>query len=905
MDADPMFDTAEGRRLKAIERGEDWRRWGPYLSERQWGTVREDYSAGGTAWDYLPHDQARSRAYRWGEDGLAGFADDKLRWCLGLALWNEHDPILKERLFGLTNAQGNHGEDVKELYYFLDGTPTHSYMRMLYKYPQAAFPYDQLVAENAKRGTADREFELVDTGVFNERRYFDVEVEYAKASTDDILMQITVHNRGPETAPLHVLPQLWSRNTWTWFPGRPKPLLSLQGNAVRAEHPALARTRVCEVDADAEWMFCENETNFNRLYGVSTKGFFKDGINQRVVHGDLDAVNPLHRGTKCAAHVRFDVPAGGQARVRLRLRPEEMRGATGDGFAYFDDVMESRRADADGYYAEVQRDMPDPDAKLVQRQAFAGMLWSKQFYALDVRRWQDGDAGQPAPPPGRREGRNADWRHIDNADVISMPDAWEYPWYAAWDLAFHCVTFALIDPAFAKAQLLLLMRERYMHPNGQLPAYEWAFGDANPPVHAWAVIRVFQMDRILSGQPDRRFLEMTFHKLLLNFTWWVNRKDANDRNIFQGGFLGLDNISIFDRSNPLPTGGSIDQSDGTAWMAMFTLNMMRISLELAIEDDSYQDMATKFFEHFLYIAEAMTMAGGIGLWDSQDQFFYDVLHLPDGETIPMRVRSIVGLIPLFAVEVIGSRAFEALPEFSERLQYFLNDRPDLAALISRWNESGTGERHLLSLLRGHRMKMLLRRMLDTSEFLSPYGVRALSKFHEAQPYVLHVGSSQFSIGYEPGEGVSHAFGGNSNWRGPVWMPVNILLVDSLREFHRYYGDDFRVECPVGSGMMMSLKEVAEMLASRLKGLFLRGADGRRPFLGDDDLSQSDPEFRDHMLFHEYFHGDTGRGLGASHQTGWTGCIALLLAGPDSAWAKTTAQHPHATASALNGKVEAV
>ena len=891
MESDPIFETAEGRRLLATERGEDWRRWGPYLSERQWGTVREDYSPGGTAWDYLPHDEARSRAYRWGEDGLAGFADDKLRWCLSLGLWNERDPLLKERLFGLTNAQGNHGEDVKELYYFVDGTPTHSYMRMLYKYPQAAFPYDQLLKVNAARGTEDREFELADTGVFNERRYFDVEVEYAKASTDDILMQVTVHNRGRDPAPLHILPQFWSRNTWTWVPGRPKPMMMLEGTRVRATHPALARPRICEVDAPgAEWLFCENETNFNRLYGTKLPGPFKDGINDFVVHGDRGAVNPLRRGTKCAAHLRVEIPGGGQTRLRLRLRPE----TTDDAFGWFDAVMENRRADADAFYAALQRDMADADARAVQRQALAGMLWSKQFYALDVRRWLDGDPGQPTPPPDREKGRNADWRHLDNADVISMPDSWEYPWYAAWDLAFHTVTFALIDPAFAKAQLLLLMRERYMHPNGQLPAYEWAFGDVNPPVHAWAVIRVFQMDRAMTGKADRKFLEMAFHKLLLNFTWWVNRKDDEGRNLFQGGFLGLDNITIFDRSHPLPTGGIIDQSDGTAWMAMFTLNMMRISLELAIEDDAYEDMATKFFEHFLYIAEAMTKAGGIGLWDEQDQFFYDVLHLPDGEAIPLRVRSIVGLIPLFAVEVIGSRAFKALPAFSERLQYFLNDRPDLAALISRWTEQGTGERHLLSLLRGHRVKMLLRQMLDEAEFLSPYGVRALSKYHQAHPYVLTVNGSSFSIGYEPGEGISHAFGGNSNWRGPVWMPVNILLVDSLREFHRYYGDDFTVECPVGSGQMQSLEQVAAMLSDRLKALFLRGADGRRPFLGDDTLSQSDPEFRDHLLFHEYFHGDTGRGLGASHQTGWTGCIALLLAGPTSVWAKTTAAMPSAT-----------
>jgi hypothetical protein len=897
MPTDPIYDTAEGRRLRAADRGEDWRRWGPYLSERQWGTVREDYSPGGTAWDYLPHDHARSRAYRWGEDGLAGFADDKLLWCLSLALWNEQDPILKERLFGLTNEQGNHGEDVKELYYFLDGTPTHSYMRMLYKYPQAAFPYDHLIRENAARGTHDREFELVDTGVFNERRYFDVVVEYAKASTDDILMQITAHNRGPDTAPLHILPQLWARNSWTWQPNQPKPLLQLDGHVVTGRHPRLQNPRVCEVDGSPEWLFCENETNFGRIYGMQHDGLAKDGINDRIVNGRMDTVSPFARGTKCAAHQRFDIPAGGSATVRLRLR----RDPTDDAFTWFDTVMEARRSEADEFYAALQRGMPDPDARLVQRQALAGMLWSKQFYMFDVRKWLDGDPGQPAPPAERLTGRDSEWRHLDNADIISMPDTWEYPWYAAWDLAFHCTTFALIDPVFAKNQLLLLMRERYMHPNGQLPAYEWAFGDVNPPVHGWAVLRVFQMDRTMTGVADRQFLEKCFHKLLLNFTWWVNRKDASGRNIFGGGFLGLDNIAIFDRSKPLPTGGTIDQSDGTAWMAMFTLDLLRIALELALEDAAYEDMATKFFEHFLFIAEAMTTTGGIGLWDETDQFFYDVLHLPDQETIPLRVRTIVGLIPLFAVEVIGSRAFKALPEFAERLQYFLHDRPDLASLISNWSEPGSGERHLLSLLRGHRMKMLLRRMLDEDEFFSPYGIRALSKYHEAHPYVLKVDGAEFSIGYEPGEGVGHAFGGNSNWRGPIWMPINVLLVDSLREFQRYYGDDFLIECPTNSGKFLTLHAIADELSARLTRLFLRGPDGRRPALGDDTLSQTDPEFRDHLPFNEYFHGDTGRGLGAAHQTGWTGCVALLLSGPDSPWRTVTAQHPQATMATPAGR----
>ncbi len=890
MPRDALYDTAEGRRLLATERGEDWRRWGPYLSDRQWGTVREDYSADGNAWDYLPHDHARSRAYRWGEDGLAGFADEKLLWCMSLALWNGHDSILKERLFGLTNSQGNHGEDVKELYYFQDGLPTHSYMRMLYKYPQAAFPYEHLVTENARRGLQDREFELIDTGLFDQQRYFDVTVEYAKASTDDILMEVTVHNHGPDAAPIYLLPQLWARNSWSWDQGQKRPALALSGKRVIAEHPALRRSRTLEIDCDAEWLFCENDTNVNRLYGANQPGTFKDGINDYVVAGRHDAVNPAQCGTKCAALVVVTVPAGGDAKIRLRLRPDAVPGAVDDAFAWFDQVMQARRADADEFYACLQHDMPDPDARMVQRQALAGMLWCKQVYIYDVRRWLEGDPAQPPPPEARKSGRNIDWQHLDNNDVLSMPDSWEYPWYAAWDLAFHCVTFALIDPAFAKRQLILLMRERYMHPNGQLPAYEWAFGDVNPPVHAWAALRVFQMDWALTGEPDYDFLKRVFHKQVMNFTWWVNKKDENDRNIFQGGFLGLDNIAIFDRSHPLPTGGHIDQSDGTAWMAMFTLNLMRIAVELAVVDKSYEDMGSKFFEHFLYIAEAMTTAGGIGLWDEQDQFYYDVLHLPPAPSedsvekiVPLRVRSMVGLIPLFAVETVGSNVFRTLPDFADRLEFFLLRRPDLANLISRWSEPGKGQERLLSLLRGHRVKKLLARMLDENEFLSAHGVRALSKVHAAHPYVLEHAGERFSIDYEPAEGTSNAFGGNSNWRGPVWMPVNLLLVDSLREFQRYYGDDFRIECPVGSGQTAAFREIADMLEHRLKTLFLRGADGRRATLGDNDLIQTDPAFRDNVLFYEYYHGETGRGLGASHQTGWSGCIALLLSGPGSPW----------------------
>ena len=877
--APTILDTAEGQRLLAAGRGEGWRRWGPYVSERQWGTVREDYSPGGDAWNYLPHDHARSRAYRWGEDGLAGFGHEKLLWCLGLALWNERDPILKERLFGLTNGEGNHGEDVKEVYHYLDGTPTHSYMRMLYRYPQAAFPYDALVAENRRRSAAEPEYELLDTGAFEGGRFFDVVVEYAKASPDDILMRVTVRNCGPEPAALHLLPQLWARNTWSWKDGSRRPQLRTEGGGVLARHPRLSDMR-WEIAEPAEWLFCENETNVRRLYGMDGAGPFKDGINDLVVRGDRGAVSAGGHGTKCAARLRLTLPPGGDATVRLRFRPAERDGAAFDAF---DQVFAARRADADEFYAALQREVPDPDARLVQRQALAGLLWSKQLYLFDVRRWLAGDPAQPPPPPERRHGRDRDWTHLNNAEIVSMPDKWEYPWYAAWDLAFHCVSLALIDPNFAKDQLVLMTREWYMHPNGQLPAYEWAFGDVNPPVHAWAAWRVYEMDRALTGTPDRAFLERVFHKLLLNFTWWVNRKDADGNNVFQGGFLGLDNVGVFDRSAPLPTGGTMDQADGTAWMAMYTLNLLRISIELAEANPVYEDTATKFFEHFLHIAEAMTdldarTGGGedAGLWDETDGFYYDALRLPGGRTERMRVRSMVGLIPLLAVEVIHSTVFDRLPDFAYRLRWFLRYRPDLASLISRWAEPGIGERHLLSLLRGHRMKQLLRRMLDEAELLSPHGVRSLSKAHAAQPFTLQHEGVRYSVSYEPGESRSSLFGGNSNWRGPVWMPVNALLVEALRRFHSYYGDEFRVECPVGSGRLRTLAEVANELSDRLISLFLPGPDGVRPALRGDVLPSGDPRAETALLFHEYFHGETGRGLGASHQTGWTSLVALLI-----------------------------
>ncbi len=868
--------SAEAARLAEIGKGVKWRRWGPYLSDRQWGTVREDYSPYGTAWEYLAHDHARSRAYRWGEDGIGGFGDEQLLLCLGLALWNGNDPILKERLFGLTNSEGNHGEDVKELYYYLDGTPTHSYMRMLYKYPQAAFPYTQLLEENRRRGRGKPEFELIDTGVFAENRYFDVEIEYAKADTDDILMQVTVHNRAPEAASVHVLPQLWVRNTWSWQPDSMKPrLLGRGNNAISVDHPLLPPMRlIC--DGAPEFLFCENETNVRRLWAMEAPDqYFKDGINDYIVNGDVNAVNPARLGTKAAAHYRMTLPANGNARLRLRLAT----GSDEPGFGDFAEILRRRRAEADEFYDTLQQGIDDPDARLVQRQAFAGMMWTKQFYYFDIPRWLNGDPLQPQPADSRQQGRNSAWRHLNNADIVSMPDKWEYPWYAAWDLAFHCVILANLDPGYAKNQLVLLTRDWYMHPNGQLPAYEWAFGDVNPPVHAWAAWRVYEIDRAQrGGVGDRAFLERVFHRLMLNFTWWVNRKDADGRNIFEGGFLGLDNIGIFDRSAPLPTGGTINQSDGTAWMAMYSLNLMRIALELALDDHVYEDIASKFFEHFLYIARAMTNIGGegIGLWDETDEFYYDVLHLPAGERIPLRLRSMVGLIPLFAVEVLDASVFTRLPNFSARAHWFLDHRPELAKLVSRWRDASAGELHLLSLLRGHRMKRLLSRMLDETEFLSDYGVRSLSKFYQNNPYVFEHAGNRISVEYSPGECASDVFGGNSNWRGPIWFPVNFLVIESLQRFHSYYGEDFKVECPIGSGRFLSLGEVAAELSRRLCRLFLRDAAGHRPVFGTSSIEQNDPHFRDNVLFYEFFDGDTGKGLGAAHQTGWTALAALLL-----------------------------
>jgi hypothetical protein len=858
-----------------------WRHWGPYLSERQWGTVREDYSSGGTAWSYFPHDHARSRAYRWGEDGIAGISDESQTLCFALAVWNGKDPILKERLFGLTGEEGNHGEDVKELYYYLDATPTHSYLKMLYKYPQREFPYAALVEENRRRGKLDPEYELIDTGIFDDDRYFDIFVEYAKASADDILIQITAANRGPEAAIIHLLPHLWFRNTWSWGTGGSKPTLEAAADCVISAKLNQSGNYLLRAEGTPTLVFCENETNYQRLYAVSNPApYRKDGFNEWLIHKNSGAVNPSRTGTKSAAHYQVLVGAGGQQVVRLRLSRETPE----VGFSDFDQIFNLRRTEADEFYAQIQRDVTSEDLRSVQRQAFAGMIWSKQRYRFDVRTWLEGDPGNPPPPPERKSGRNHDWKHLNATEVLSMPDKWEYPWFAAWDLAFHTLSFAVVDPEFAKKQLLIITREWYMHPNGQLPAYEWAFGDVNPPVHAWAAWRVFEIDRKYrrAEKPDDpgdvSFLERVFHKLLLNFTWWVNRKDIAGRNIFQGGFLGLDNIGVFDRSAPLPTGGYINQSDGTSWMAMYSLNLMRIALELAQHNHAYEDIASKFFEHFLQIAEAMAQcAQGMGLWDDQDGFFYDVLYLPDGRMIPLRVRSIVGLIPLFAVETLEPELLEKVPHFKSRLEWLFKHRPDLASLVSRWHVTGSDDRRLLSLLRGHRMKLLLKRMLDETEFLSDHGVRALSRYHRDHPYNFVWDGHVTSVDYEPGESTSGLFGGNSNWRGPIWFPMNFLLIGALERFHHYYGDDFKIECPTGSGKFCTIKAVAAELRDRLCRLFLRGSSGRRPVNGENEKLQTDPHFRDYILFYEYFHGDNGRGVGASHQTGWTGLIAKLVA----------------------------
>lgn len=870
--------TIEHRRLAEHRAREaDWKQWGPYLSERAWGTVREDYSPAGEAWRYFSHDQARSRAYRWSEDGLLGWCDREQQLCLALALWNERDPILKERMFGLTGPEGNHGEDLKEYFFYLDSTPTHSYARALYKYPQAAFPYARLIEENRRRGRTEPEFELVDTGVFAEGRYFDVVVEYAKAAPADMLICYTVTNRGPVAAPVHVLPHLWFRNTWSWSSDVPKPeLLETAPGVVVARTARLGEYQLCCDGQPALW-FTENESNRQRLWRVpNPTPYVKDSINDTLIARAPNRLNSAQRGTKVAAHYAYTLAPGQSVSLRLRLTNVPFPAEA--AFTDFDTVLAERRAEADAFYATVTPADVSEDEARVMRQAFAGLLWTKQYYGYDVQHWLRGDKGHPPPPADRHAGRNSDWEHLYTSDVISMPDKWEYPWFAAWDLAFHCLPLALIDPDFAKRQIILLLREWYMHPNGQIPAYEWNFGDVNPPVHAWATWRVYQIDRKLNGKADVRFLARAFHKLLLNFTWWVNRKDAAGRNIFQGGFLGLDNIGVFDRSAPLPTGGYLEQADGTAWMGMYCLNLLAIALELARHDPAYEDVATKFFEHFINIAHALNNLGGArhSIWDDDDGFYYDVLRLPGGESLRLKVRSMVGLIPLFAVETLEPDLLEKLPNFRRRMQWFIDNRPALMESVASLVEPGVNGRRLLSLVDRFRLAYVLPRMFDGSQFLSDYGVRALAKSHEWEPYRLQLENATLTVNYEPAESSTGLFGGNSNWRGPIWFPVNYLMVEALQKYHHYYGDSFTVEFPRYADQWITLDAAARELSRRLSRIFLRGPDGRRPVYGNDALFQHDPHWRDYILFYEYFHGDNGTGLGASHQTGWTALVAKLI-----------------------------
>ncbi len=878
----PTPQTAEHQRLAEHgERNTDWKLWGPYLSERAWGTVREDYSATGEAWTYFPHDHARSRAYRWSEDGLLGVCDRRQNLCFALALWNERDPILKERLFGLTGPEGNHGEDVKENYYYLDSTPTHSYMKALYKYPQAAFPYARLVEENRRRDRFAPEFELIDTGVFDDDRYFDVFTEYAKAAPDDVLIRITIVNRGPDAARLHALPQLWFRNTWSWgYAWLTKPELHVADlpQSQRAAGPAAItaaskhlKTQWLYGDGNPQFLFTENTSNTERLWGQPNQApFVKDSINDTIVNGASGRVNPDRTGTKAAAHYPLQLAPGETHVLRLRLTAR----AQTEPFQSFEAVFAERQKEADEFFASVQPERLSQDECEVMRQSLAGLMWSKQYYSYDVDAWLDGDPANPPPPPERKRGRNADWMHVHTSDILSMPDKWEYPWFAAWDLAFHCVPIAMIDPDFAKRQLILMLREWYMHPNGQVPAYEWAFGDVNPPVHAWAAWRVYKIDKKFKGKADSLFLERVFQKLMLNFTWWVNRKDAEGRNIFQGGFLGLDNIGVFDRSAPLPTGGFIEQADGTSWMAMYCLNLLAMAFELARHNPAYEDVATKFFEHFIYIAHAINNIGegDESLWDPEDGFFYDVLHLPDGTHVPLKIRSLVGLIPLFAVETLEPDLLDKLPRFKRRMQWFLDNRPELVRHIASLTTPGVGGRRLLAIADKDKLDRILPRMLDGSQFLSDYGLRALSKAHEHEPYML----AGNTVRYEPAESTTGLFGGNSNWRGPIWFPTNFLMIESLQKYHHYYGDEYKVECPRYSDNWLTLWEVSAELSRRLTRTFLRDSSGRRPVFGGAEKFQTDPHWRDYIPFYEYFHGDNGAGIGASHQTGWTALVAKLI-----------------------------
>ncbi len=881
--------TAEQARLnEARTQKAAWKKWGPYLSERQWGTVREDYSEGGNAWDYFSHDQARSRAYRWGEDGLAGISDDQQRLCFALALWNGKDPILKERLFGLTNSESNHGEDVKEYYFYLDSTPTHSYMKYLYKYPQEEYPYAKLVDTSRGRSRTEFEYELLDTGVFDQNRYFDVFVEYAKQSPEDILIQITVHNRGPEAAELCVLPTLWFRNQWSWQGVTDRPgLQQATGNpgwsVVKADDPALGERHLyCE--GVAPLLFTENETNTQRIFGVPNRTpYVKDSINDYIVHGQEGAVNPEKKGTKVAAHYRLTINAGQSQVVRLRLSdiaPAAYGPTNGKGtspFAQFDSMLQARRNEAEEFYATVIPRSLNADQANVMRQALAGMMWSKQFYHYDVDKWLEERGSDPFKVSRKAAPRNDQWHHMYNGDIISMPDKWEYPWYAAWDLAFHVLALTLVDPDFGKQQLKLMLRERYMHPNGQIPAYEWNFGDVNPPVHAWSTIFTYRLEKAQTGKGDTEWLKSNFQKLLLNFTWWVNRKDRNGRNVFEGGFLGLDNIGVFDRSASLPTGGYLEQADGTAWMALFCQNMLEIAVELAMTDPDYGDMALKFSEHFLWIASAMGhMGGDTGMWDEEDGFFYDVLRLPDGRSQRLKVRSMVGLLPLCAATTFEGEMMKKYPELGERLRRFLETRPEVCAAIHDPLKPGVAGRRLGSILDETKLRRVLAKMLDENEFLSEFGIRSLSRFHADHPYVFNAGGQEYRVSYLPAESDTGMFGGNSNWRGPIWMPVNALLIRALLQYYSYYGSEFTVECPTGSGRRMNLYQVAEEISRRLANIFLKGKDGRRPVYGGTQKFQENPHWRDCLQFFEYFHGDNGAGLGANHQTGWTGVIARTM-----------------------------
>jgi hypothetical protein len=880
------MNAEQARLQEAREEVAAWKKWGPYLSERQWGTVREDYSAGGDAWSYFSHDQARSRAYRWGEDGIAGISDQKQFLCFALAMWNGKDPILKERIFGLTNNEGNHGEDVKEYYFYLDSTPTHSYMKYLYKYPQAEFPYANLVDENRRRGKKEFEYELLDTGVFNEDRYFDVFVEYAKASPEDILIEITVANRGPDEATLQLLPTLWFRNLWSWEAEatndveRPslREIAGREGAAlVEATHERLGK-RYFHCEGAAEVLFTENESNLQRLLGQpNPSNFVKDAFHDYVVHGNQAAVNPAKAGTKCAARYVLTVPAGGESKVRLRLTdaaPSEIKGKKTMGAfgKAFEKEFSLRRAQADEFYQSVTPPSLNEDQARVMRQALAGMMWSKQFYFYDLNLWLEERGNAPFKPNRTPAPRNDHWHHLYNADVISMPDKWEYPWYAAWDLAFHVLALTIVDSDFGKEQLELVLREQYMHPNGQIPAYEWNFGDVNPPVHAWATSFTYQIDK-MRGQGDIQWLENCFQKLLLNFTWWVNRKDRTGSNLFEGGFLGLDNIGVFDRSAPLPTGGYLEQADGTAWMVFFCQNMLKIATELAENDPTYCDMVLKFSQHSLWIASSMIKNNGEGMWDEEDGFFYDVLRTPDGQSHRLKVRSMVGLLPLCAATYYEESIVQKFPEVIERFRRFLDARPDLLMTIHDVRKPGFNGRRMTSVLNEERLRRVLAKMLDESEFLSPFGIRSLSKFHQQNPYVLNIVGQEYRVDYLPAESDSGMFGGNSNWRGPIWMPVNGLIIRALLQYYGYYGEEFKIECPTGSGKLMTLYQIAEEIANRNANMFLRNEEGKRPVFGGAEKFQNDPHWKDYLQFYEYFHGDNGAGLGASHQTGWTGIVA--------------------------------